>query len=132
MWWTCPKGHDYRARIDKVTLGLKCPVCNSRRLTPGENDLATVEATTDSGGDASPTNTNTPKPCKTAANPKAAQCAHQPIASWHGNTWQSGAAHPPQPQHTGDEIVEPTPGNCSAVSVPAPAIRLDEASVAEE
>ncbi len=45
MWWTCPKGHDYRARIDKVTLGLKCPVCNSRRLTPGENDLATVEPT---------------------------------------------------------------------------------------
>lgn len=43
MWWECEKGHDYSARIDKVTLGLRCSICVSRKLRPGENDLGTVE-----------------------------------------------------------------------------------------
>jgi len=43
MWWTCENGHDYEARIDKVTLGQGCRECCGRKLTPGENDLGTVE-----------------------------------------------------------------------------------------
>ena len=124
--------HDYRARIDKVTLGLKCPVCNSRRLTPGENDLATVEPTL----------------CLEYHPYLNDKQADEIVPSDHRLWWRCLANKhkhaqtvqnrreskgcPPQPQHTGNEIVEPTPGNCSAVSVPAPAIRLDEASVAEE
>ena len=45
-WWLCTKGksdHEYEARVDKVTAGLQCSICGSRKLKPGENDLATIE-----------------------------------------------------------------------------------------
>ncbi|WP_167738005.1 zinc-ribbon domain-containing protein [Cryobacterium sp. MDB2-10] len=45
IWWQCDGKfkHDYKARIDKVTLGRGCEYCCSRKLKPGENDLGTVE-----------------------------------------------------------------------------------------
>ena len=43
LWWTCADGHDYKARIDKITLGQGCSECSGRKLIPGKNDLGTVE-----------------------------------------------------------------------------------------
>ncbi|TFD36611.1 hypothetical protein E3T37_13380 [Cryobacterium sp. TMT2-10] len=45
MWWLCEtnEDHPYQARIDKVTLGLGCKYCCSRKLRVGDNDLGTVE-----------------------------------------------------------------------------------------
>ena len=43
IWWICEKGHEFDARLDKMTLGQKCPVCTSRRLVSGQNDLQTIE-----------------------------------------------------------------------------------------
>ncbi|TFD55064.1 hypothetical protein E3T43_12665 [Cryobacterium sp. Hh7] len=45
MWWLCEtnENHSYQARIDKVTLGLGCKYCCSRKLRAGDNDLGTVE-----------------------------------------------------------------------------------------
>lgn len=45
MWWVCQKNenHSYPARIDKVTLGLDCRICCSRKLRAGDNDLGTTD-----------------------------------------------------------------------------------------
>ena len=43
IWWICEKGHEFDARLDKMTLGQKCPICTSRRLVSGQNDLQTIE-----------------------------------------------------------------------------------------
>lgn len=40
VWWCCPKGHEWQARIKSRVSGCDCPVCTNRTLRPGENDLA--------------------------------------------------------------------------------------------
>ena len=44
VWWQCPQGHVWRARVDTRTGAQHsgCPVCAGRQLLPGENDLASV------------------------------------------------------------------------------------------
>ena len=41
VWWQCPQGHQWQALIKARVSGAGCPVCTSRRVEPGENDLAT-------------------------------------------------------------------------------------------
>ena len=41
VWWICPKGHSYSARIDRRTIGNGCPYCSNHRVLSGFNDLAT-------------------------------------------------------------------------------------------
>jgi len=41
-WWKCEHGHKWRARIANRSNGTKCPYCEHRAVSPGENDLATV------------------------------------------------------------------------------------------
>jgi hypothetical protein len=45
VYWSCPNNdaHAHKSRIDKMSLGQKCPVCASRKLRVGENDLATTD-----------------------------------------------------------------------------------------
>ena len=40
VWWTCPEGHSWRSAVKSRAAGAGCPVCAGRRLSPGENDLA--------------------------------------------------------------------------------------------
>src|SRR5690625_538115 len=40
--WRCNKGHAYQTRIENRKNGKECPVCTSRRLLSGYNDLATT------------------------------------------------------------------------------------------
>ena len=43
VWWTCEKGHAYRAAVAARTYrGTGCPYCAGRRVLPGFNDLATL------------------------------------------------------------------------------------------
>ena len=42
VWWTCPKNHDYQMSVLDRTQGLNCPICSSRRIVEGINDLATT------------------------------------------------------------------------------------------
>lgn len=42
VWWLCEKGHVWQAMVNARTHGTGCPVCTNRRVSPGENDLATV------------------------------------------------------------------------------------------
>ena len=43
VWWICPQGHEYQAKIcNRTVLGRKCPVCSNRKLVLGYNDLQTV------------------------------------------------------------------------------------------
>lgn len=42
VWWRCEKGHEWQAPVNDRTNGGGCPYCNSRRLLPGFNDLATT------------------------------------------------------------------------------------------
>lgn len=43
VWWRCPLGHSYRARIDNHTLKNDgCPYCTNRELLIGFNDLLTL------------------------------------------------------------------------------------------
>lgn len=43
-WWICPKcGYEWEANISSRALnGVGCPVCSSRTVVPGKNDLATI------------------------------------------------------------------------------------------
>lgn len=42
-WWICEKGHEWQAVVKSRAInGTGCPVCTNRKLTPGENDLATT------------------------------------------------------------------------------------------
>ena len=44
VWWTCEKGHPYRAVVAARTMhGSGCPYCAGRKVWQGFNDLATVE-----------------------------------------------------------------------------------------
>ena len=40
--WTCPKGHEYEATVNKRAQGSGCPVCAGRQVLAGSNDLATT------------------------------------------------------------------------------------------
>lgn len=42
VWWKCPNGHEYEARIDHRTSGSGCPYCAGQKAYPGETDLATL------------------------------------------------------------------------------------------
>ena len=43
VWWECPEGHEYQAKIsNRTVLGRKCPVCSNQKLLIGYNDLQTV------------------------------------------------------------------------------------------
>lgn len=40
IWWQCPRGHEWQARISSRAAGSGCPVCAGKRVVVGENDLA--------------------------------------------------------------------------------------------
>ena len=43
VWWRCKKGHEWRALVYSRTMqGTGCPYCEGKRVSPGENDLASV------------------------------------------------------------------------------------------
>ena len=42
IWWKCEKGHSWRTKIANRTIGKGCPYCGRRKVSKGENDLATV------------------------------------------------------------------------------------------
>ena len=41
VFWLCPEGHSYDARLSKRNKGSGCPVCASQKVLSGFNDLAT-------------------------------------------------------------------------------------------
>ena len=42
VWWICPKGHSYKARIsNRNDLGRGCPICANKKIIKGINDLET-------------------------------------------------------------------------------------------
>lgn len=41
VWWVCEKGHEWQAAVLSRANGAGCPVCSSKTVIPGENDLAT-------------------------------------------------------------------------------------------
>ena len=40
VWWKCAQGHEWQAEIRSRVSGCGCPVCKSRFVVPGVNDLA--------------------------------------------------------------------------------------------
>ena len=42
VWWQCKEGHEWQAAIYSRATGIRCPYCSGRLITPGVNDLATV------------------------------------------------------------------------------------------
>ena len=40
VWWCCEKGHEWQATVNDRAKGSGCPVCASRSLLAGYNDLA--------------------------------------------------------------------------------------------
>lgn len=43
VWWRCPRGHRWEARIADRTAGNGCPFCSGRLAISGESDLATLD-----------------------------------------------------------------------------------------
>ena len=41
-WWVCENGHEWQARINHRANGVGCPICSSRKVFEGFNDLATT------------------------------------------------------------------------------------------
>jgi hypothetical protein len=41
VWWTCPKGHEWEARIASITTGTGCPYCAGYRTAP-ENSFGVL------------------------------------------------------------------------------------------
>lgn len=41
VWWRCERGHQWQAMVKARVAGNGCPCCAGRRLSPGDNDLAT-------------------------------------------------------------------------------------------
>lgn len=39
VWWRCPKGHEWQARIKDRMAGTGCPVCAGQKVVAGINDL---------------------------------------------------------------------------------------------
>ena len=42
VWWKCPRGHSWQARIADRSVGRGCPVCAGKQVLEGFNDLATT------------------------------------------------------------------------------------------
>lgn len=43
VWWRCEKGHEWQATVStRGSGGAGCPVCKSKQVAPGENDLASA------------------------------------------------------------------------------------------
>lgn len=42
VWWQCEEGHEWQATVNARANGSGCPVCGSRKLQGGCNDLATA------------------------------------------------------------------------------------------
>ncbi len=43
LWWKCPEGHNYDMDgMHRVTQNAKCPVCSSKRILAGYNDMETL------------------------------------------------------------------------------------------
>lgn len=42
VWWICEKGHEWEAKVQGRFRGDGCPYCSGRYVTPGENDLETL------------------------------------------------------------------------------------------
>lgn len=42
VYWICPQGHSYQAKISKRTLGQGCPYCSNKKVLKGYNDIATT------------------------------------------------------------------------------------------
>ena len=42
VWWQCGQGHMWSAMVKSRVAGNDCPYCASRRLSPGDNDLASA------------------------------------------------------------------------------------------
>jgi len=43
VWWVCARGHEWDASVAHRAEGTDCPVCSSRAVVVGENDLATLK-----------------------------------------------------------------------------------------
>ena len=41
VWWICEKGHEWKASISHRSFGSRCPVCASKEVVKGFNDLKT-------------------------------------------------------------------------------------------
>lgn len=42
VWWRCPNGHTWRARVLSRIRGSGCPICSGKTAVSGENDLSTL------------------------------------------------------------------------------------------
>jgi hypothetical protein len=42
VWWRCEAGHSWQAAVYTRTAGAGCPFCAGKKVSPGDNDLATV------------------------------------------------------------------------------------------
>ena len=42
VWWQCPLGHEWQITVIKIVRTDTCPVCSSRKLLVGFNDLSTL------------------------------------------------------------------------------------------
>jgi hypothetical protein len=42
VWWLCPRGHEWEARIADHSFGYGCPVCSNQQVQAGFNDLSTT------------------------------------------------------------------------------------------
>ena len=42
VWWTCERGHEWKASVKSRSEGSGCPVCTGRVVEKGVNDLASV------------------------------------------------------------------------------------------
>jgi len=42
-WWSCDRGHEWRAEVKSRVAGSGCPMCARRTASPGENDIATLK-----------------------------------------------------------------------------------------
>jgi len=45
VWWICSKGHEWEADISSRNKGNGCPVCASKKVLEGDNDLQTSNST---------------------------------------------------------------------------------------
>ena len=42
VWWKCPEGHEWEAKISNRTHGCNCPICSGKQVLTGYNDLSTA------------------------------------------------------------------------------------------
>lgn len=68
VWWTCGKGHHWRAAIASRVHGAGCPVCAGRVIAPGENDLASTYPSIAQEWDFVKNAPLTPETCAPASN----------------------------------------------------------------